>query len=1127
MATSKQFRFKKEILIALFLVGCLLAGLGILTLIEGAVGRPVYYDGDMKNICVRINEICLSNRSVTADQNGEFSDYIELYNYGESFSLAGFGLANDTGNGVAYTFGEQQFEKGAHLVVFLDGVNVPFKLSTAGNEYIALVAWDGTVICSATTIPCGGDEVMLYSDTGYYVSDTPSPGYANDQAGVEEFKNGIIDDDPAVIISELLIGNGSVLPDFEGEYCDIIELRNISENVVNLAGCYLSDTMENRSRCALPPVDLQPGEYFVVFASGKGLTTESGEYHTSFRISEGEEVILSRNGKYSSVTAEWMGTNVSQLFGTNEQGAVVYVPGQASPGFDNTDTGVEEFALSRMDQNASLVITELMLDSDETCYGGLRQNVIEITNISDSVVCSEGWFISDSDDDPYKYALPSVMLQPGECMLLFARKGTGERVTGFSLSSSETLYLTTPDFKRASSVSCASAGRGKTWQRVADYDGGTDSLTSAVLNVAYISGEPSIGFPNTDEGALKYQSHVRPLEVEISEAVALNTKYLAGPYGTYHDFVELHNLTDSSVTLDGWFISDDPEEPKKASLDGVRISAGGYVVIMLSTDGKNVPSNYKSVAFSLSSAGETLVLSKGDEIVDCMVMPTLGANTAYGRADGRDGFSVLSEPTPRNKNGTPVASASPAPSAVTAQGVYEEPSGILVELSGEGTVYYTLDCTPPTADSAVYTQPISLSKTTVVRCISVCEGKPASEIASFTYVINEGHQLPVVSLVTDPANLWDYYTGIYETGPGADSVFPYVGANYWQPWEKPANISLFASDGGFSENCGIKIFGGYSRALAKKSFSCFFRAKYGAGSLDYKLFPDSDLTVYEGLVLRNSGQDWNKAHMRDPMLTSLVSQHTTIDVQKNRATVLYLNGEYWGVYFIREKINENYIAGNHNVSPDTVDLCRASGTTSESYTALIKYVSTHDLSVQENYDYVASLVDVDNYMDYIIAEICMANTDNGNIRFYKIDGDKWRWIMFDVDQSFRYADDKTVAAHLNPNGTGSMDRFPTRLINGLLKNKDFKKKFLERFAWQLENIWDPQVVNAHIDTYVELIGEEMKRDTARWGREYSVWEDGVQVLRDFIAKREAILVAQVQSYFSLSDSEMIAYGFDI
>ncbi len=1116
MATAKKIKHKKEILIALFLVVCLLAGIGIMTLIEGAVGRPVYYNGDMKNICVRINEICLSNRSVTADQNGVFSDYIELYNYGETFSLAGFGIANDTSNGVAYTFGEQQFEKGAHLVVFLDGVNVPFKLSSNGNEYIALVAWDGTVICSATTIPCGTDSVMLYSDTGYYVSDTPSPGYANDSAGVEDFKNGVVDDDPAVIISELLIGNGSVLPDFEGEYCDIIELCNVSENVVNLAGCYLSDTMENRSRCALPAVDLAPGEYYVVFASGKGMTSENGQYHTSFRVSEGEEVILSRNGKYNSVKAEWLGTNVSQLYSTDDTGRVVYQGGQPSPGYHNTDTGVEEFNMSRMDKNAPLVITELMLDSDETCYGGKRQNVIEITNVSDSVMCSEGWFISDDDDDPYKYALPSVMLDPGKCLILFARKGTGDFVTGFSLSSAETLYLTTPEFMRASSVSCASAGRGMTWQRSVEADG-----------EVYAAGRPSIGYPNTDEGVLQYESYVRPLEVEISEAVSLNTKYLAGPYGTYHDFVELHNMTDSAITLDGWFISDDPEEPRKASLDGVRISAGGYAIIILSTDGKNVPSGYKSAAFSLSSGGETLVLSKGDEIVDSMVMPTLGANTAYGRADGKDGFSVLSEPTPKNRNGSTVASPSPAPTAVTEQGVYDSPSGVSVELAGEGTIYYTLDCTQPTTDSSVYTQPLNLTKTTVVRCIAVCEGKPASKVSNFTYIINEGHELPVVSLVTNPENLWDYYSGIYETGPGADSVFPYVGANYWQPWEKQANISLFAPDGGFSESCGIRIFGGYSRALAKKSISCFFRAKYGAGSLSYKLFPDSDLTEYEGLVLRNSGQDWNKAHMRDPMITSLVSQYTTIDVQKNRAAVLYLNGEYWGLYFIREKINENYIGGNHNVSPDTVDLCRASGTTSEAYTALIKYVSSHNLSVQENYDYVASLVDVDNYMDYIIAEICMANTDNGNIRFYKIDGDKWRWIMFDVDQSFRYADDKTVAAHLNPNGTGSMDRFPTRLINGLLKNPDFKKKFLERFAWQLENIWAPEKVNAHIDTYVDLIGEEMKRDTARWGREYSVWEDGVEVLRSFIAKREANLVSQVQSYFSLSDAEMISYGFDI
>ena len=156
----------------------------------------------------------------------------------------------------------------------------------------------------------------------------------------------------------------------------------------------------------------------------------------------------------------------------------------------------------------------------------------------------------------------------------------------------------------------------------------------------------------------------------------------------------------------------------------------------------------------------------------------------------------------------------------------------------------------------------------------------------------------------------------------------------------------------------------------------------------------------------------------------------------------------------------------------------------------------------------------------------MANTDNGNIRFFKTEVGKWRWIMFDVDQSFRQASHNTVAAHLNPAGTGSMNRFPTTLINGLLKNPGFKDKFLSRFAWQMKNIWAADVVNAHIDRFVSAIGTEMKRDCARWEREYSVWENAVQSLRDFIGERNGYLEKYVKSYFKLNDSDMKKYGFD-
>jgi hypothetical protein len=272
----------------------------------------------------------------------------------------------------------------------------------------------------------------------------------------------------------------------------------------------------------------------------------------------------------------------------------------------------------------------------------------------------------------------------------------------------------------------------------------------------------------------------------------------------------------------------------------------------------------------------------------------------------------------------------------------------------------------------------------VIRARCFEEGYAPGKVLDLLYVINEGHSLEVVSIITNPANLWDYYSGIYVEGPKASAVFPHVGANYWQQWEKAATVSFFANDGtGFSLPCGIRIFGAYSRAQDMKSFTCFFRAIYGAKDLNYKLFGDEGLTSYETFVLRNSGQDFKRARMRDELITSLAAEYTTLDVQKYRPAVLYLNGEFWGVYYIKEKINENFIAGNHNVSEDSVILERANGAGCDEYLNLVKYARTHDLRNEEYYQYVIERIDKENYIDYICAEIYIANGDNGNIRFYK------------------------------------------------------------------------------------------------------------------------------------------------
>lgn len=1106
---------KIDIMVASLLVACLLLGVAIMVLVEKKVGTPVFYNGKMTNICVRITEVCSSNRSIIGSDTGEFHDYIELHNYGETFNLADFGLANDTGNGVAYKFGDVEFKADSYLVVFLDGINVPFRLNSQGGEYISLVAWDGTVIDKLTTVAMNSNEVMLYENGGFAVSGNASPGYPNTDEGLAAFRDGVNDDNMALAINEIISSNGSVLPDSDGEFADIIELKNISNAIVSLKGYTVSDTLEERNRCILPDKELAPGELFVIFASGKETGNYKNEFHANFRLSTGESVVLSNGARHTSKEVAACQTNFSQSRVEGENG-IEYVEMLATPGFENDEAGKEALEAMRTSKNAPLVINELLLSQDLTAYGGKLRDVIEICNISEKSVSAKGWFISDSLEEPYKYALPDQEIAPNECLVLYAEKSGESNACGFALSSGETLYLTAPDFKRSEYVSCAAAGEGKSRIRIVE-NGET----------VYVDGETSIGFANDDNGKAKYDEATRPTEVEISEAVAYNSKYFAGPYKTFHDFVELHNRTDAEIDLSGWYLSDDTEEPLKGSLDGVKIPANGYVIIILSPDGLNTPSGYAVVNFSLASSGETLCLSKGETIVDCMAIPTVGKDTAYGRADGSNGFSILTKPTPKEPNAQAVTKASEMPTASIPQGVYKQ-EFITVELKGKGNIYYTLDCSEPNSASTLYTGPIVLNKTSVIRCAALENGKGLSKIVDLTYVINEPDTLETVTIVTTPENLWDHYTGIYATGPRASSTFPYEGANYYYRWEKEATVSFFDKDGGgFAESCGLRIFGGLSRALPKKSFAVFFRSAYGNGQLNYKLFENDELSVYEAFVLRNTGQDFKYCNMRDAMITSMAQTMIGLDVQNYRPVVIYLNGEYWGLYFIREKLNENYVAGHYNVAPEEAEVAVANGRTSENYMALVDYASSHDMRDPEHYAYVCSIMDVENYADYYVAEIIISNTDNGNIRFFTYKGGKWRWIMYDVDHGFRAAYYNTVADHLDPKGTGGGNNFSTRLINALLKNPDFKDMFLKKMAWQMNNVWTVENVAEYVEKFKGMIENDIERECIRWEKSYENWQAAVKSLNTFIKAREGYMLEHVKAQFSLSDSEMRAYGFNV
>lgn len=267
------------------------------------------------------------------------------------------------------------------------------------------------------------------------------------------------------------------------------------------------------------------------------------------------------------------------------------------------------------------------------------------------------------------------------------------------------------------------------------------------------------------------------------------------------------------------------------------------------------------------------------------------------------------------------------------------------------------------------------------------------------------------------------------------------------------------------------------------------------------------------------------ARMQDELVTSLVADFTDVAVQKHRPVAVYINGRYWGLHYLREKISEHYVAGNYHVSADDVTMAEMNGVGVPEYQEMIRYVRTHDLTVQSHYDHLRTLVDVEEYADYIIAQICVGNTDNANVKFFKTKDGKWTWILYDTDLALRDADHNTVAQHLNPEGTAYMDFLDTVLINALLERQDFRDWLLTRMAWQLTNIWSAETLTARTDLMAQAIRPAVSKDSLRWNLSDERWEAHLNDLRQVAQARAHSLCGDIQAYFSLTDRQMAQYGF--
>lgn len=1034
---------------------------------------------------LQITELCAKNDTLIACGSAT-ADYLELYNPGQAIDLSGYTLT--CGSQAAQPFVGVTLAAGEYRAFFLTEEATGFTLSASGGEIISLLDANRNTVAQVKTLAMEADQVMLLENGSYRVCADASPGFSNDEAGLAAFRQGIREDDPRLVLSEVLISNQNALPDENGGFCDAVELYNAGSQAISLGDFWLSDDLSSRYAWQLPQRTLQPGEYAVIFCDGQDYFAENGAIHAGFSLNRGETLVLTDLwGRYQALP---LGGSLEGQSLALADGA--YVSMAPSLGHENTAEGALAMEAERILFDSPLVISEMLFAQSGVPYAGAQTDAVELYNRSGGPVSTAGWYLSDGGD-PYAYPLPEMLLQSGEYLVIPCNQGA----TGFGLREGECLTLTNSLGLCAPPVDWMPSQSGASYY--IEYSG-------QEMSASY--GAVSLGFANSAQGAAQYQQSALPQGLHISELLSANSSYIKDSQGKPYDLLELYNASGETLSLTGYALTDNPAKPDKYPLPEISLAAGEYLVLVLSKD-QPAGLDYPVIPMTLSSQGGSLYLCQTGRIVDGVIFPQLPPDMAYGRPVGEAGFSCLLRPTLGKANSTG-AELSEMPQAVTAQGCYDQVEYLDVVLSGPGPIYYTTNAQAPGENAKLYTGPIRITKTTVIRAQCREPGKQPSQVLDLTYLLNEGDQLSVVTLVADPDALLGG-GGIYYC--------------YWTNREIPATVSLFeAEGGGFTVPCGLRMFGGYTRAYDKKSFACMFRDRYGAASLQYPLFGEDYLQEFQAMVLRTGGQDSTKGRIRDELITSLVSQYTDVPVQNYRPVTLYLNGKFWGVYFVREKVNENFVAAHYNARPEEVNLQYGNGTDPE-YKALIRYVNTHDMTQQEHYDYVAARIDIDEFIDFHAAQVWTGNVDMGNIKYFKLPGGKWTWVLYDTDLALTVANYDSVAEQFNPAGNGSSDLFSTELICGLLKNHQFREKFLRRLAWQQENIWNVPQLMERIDYLEATVRPDMERDIARWGESQSLWNAKLSYLRYVVENRSQHFYGYIRRYFNLTDSEMLAFGF--
>lgn len=746
-------------------------------------------------------------------------------------------------------------------------------------------------------------------------------------------------------------------------------------------------------------------------------------------------------------------------------------------------------------EGMNVVISELMA-SNKTCIrdeDGDFSDWVELYNAGDSDAVLDGFWLSDKADKPQKWQIPALTIAPGEYKIIFLTgkdKADGELHAGFSISrDGDAVYLTSPMGYTLDSVEF-----GEMEKDTSLYIDGESTLMSY---------NPTPGYPNTEEGREAFINATdNPGELVVNEIVTHNSDYLPQAGGKFYDWIEIKNIGGSAVNLSEYYITDDLELPTQYQLPNYMLYPGQLFMLFLGEP--EYATNALHAPFGMDCQGDSIYIFRADgTLSDCMSVSDIPLNCSKGRMDGQKGFFIFGRRSPENQNSGGYRFHCDEPSFITEPGIYNDVESVQIELSGSGTIRYTLDGNVPSLDSPVYNGPITLTATTAVRAACFQDGKQQSDCVTASYIINEYHTLPVVSVALRPGD----YTQIVD---------------YLAFWDIDASLSYFGPEGTLSSDCAISLHGASSRTVfAKKSYKFIFKDRYG-GDVTFDMFGNGE-TEYHSILMR--GQDSVGMHtFRDPLASLAANEVAVVDplTLDAKFVILYVNGRYKGIYNLREAYSEKYVANHTGSDEEACRIVRAQDIVNDygGITEIYNYICNNDLSDPDKYQYAADRFDMQSLAQWMLLEgYCNNNDPTGNIRYCvgnKPDG-KWRVMFFDLDQSMNNKNAFIYNLYGEP-------CFMSNILLSVRRSESFRTLVLETAAQLRANGLNYQLFLDLFDKMIEETAPEMDRNLRAWEEDIAFYPSMVQYQRSvFCEERDISWTREIQAYVGASDDTMRQY----